>query len=386
MKITGFTGWLVETDPGHKFIWRDGIPGSHGDIPSGARPRKAVIRLETDAGVFGAIEQGRGDAVLDLVRRRFHWFIGENPLLTERMFHMMWEIDRIEEVHMRTLGMLDMLCWDVKSKQANMPIYQLLGGHNRVVPAYASTVTWPTMDEYERYIKMSRDVGFTAFKLHAWGDVKRDIALSTNLRKWVGDDADLMFDGSAGWDYVEALEFGKAIQDLGFLWYEEPMREFYLGAYTKLCEKLDIPVLAAETSDGVHWNMASWIESRALDMTRVSTHYKGGFTGSMKIAHTAASFGMRAQVHGMGLENAQLCAAIPNNDYYEQLVMNEEQIMGLDKQGPLSIVGGNLTVSDEPGLGYDYDWDALDKAAISKITVNERLEEARPRRRFISNN
>ena len=41
MKITGFTGWLVEADPGPKFIWRDGLPGSHGDIPRGtsrARP------------------------------------------------------------------------------------------------------------------------------------------------------------------------------------------------------------------------------------------------------------------------------------------------------------------------------------------------------------
>jgi L-alanine-DL-glutamate epimerase-like enolase superfamily enzyme len=386
MQITGFTGWLVEHDPGPRFIWRDGLPGSHGDIAPGEKPRKAIIRMETDAGIAGVIEMGRGDAVLDLLRRRFWWFLGENPLLTERMFHLMWEIDRIEEVHMRVLGMLDMLCWDVKSKQAKMPVHQLLGGHNRVVPAYASTVTWPTMGEYERYIKMSRDVGFKAFKLHAWGDVKRDIALCTNLRKWVGPDADLMFDGSAGWDYVEALEFGKAIQDLGFLWYEEPMREFYLGSYRKLCDKLDIPVLAAETSDGVHWNMASWIEAGALDMARVSTFYKGGFTGAMKVAHTAQSFGMRAQVHGMGMENAQLCAAIANNDYYEQLVMDEAQIMGLKDLGPLAIVDGNLTVTDAPGLGYDHDWAALDKVALAKVSVTERLEPARPRGRFNSNN
>lgn len=375
MQITGFTGWLVEADPGPKFIWRDGLPGSHGDIPPGTRPRKAVIRMETDSGLVGAIEMNRGDAVIDLVRRRYHEFIGENPLLTERIWNLMWEIDRVEEIHMRSLGMLDILCWDVKSQHARMPVYQMLGGNDRTVPAYASTVTWPTMGEYERYIKMSRDLGFTAFKLHAWGDVKRDIELSTNLRKWVGPDADLMFDGSAGWDYVEALEFGKAIQDLGFLWYEEPMREFYLGAYSKLCEKLDIPVLAAETSDGVHWNMASWIEAGALDMTRVSSFYKGGFTGSMKIAHMSESFGMRAQVHGMGLENAQLCAAISNNDYYEQLIMNEEQIRGLDKLGPLAIVGGNLTVSDEPGVGYKFDFDALDRIAVTKVEVSKRLAE-----------
>ncbi len=372
MKITGFTCWLVEADPGPKFIWRNGLPGSHGDIARGTKPRKAVLRMETDAGLFGALEIGRGDAVLDLVNRRYNWFIGENPLLTERMWNLMWEIDRIEEVHMRSLGLLDLLCWDVKSQQAKMPIHQMLGGYDTKIPAYASTVTWPTLGEYERHIKLSRDLGFTAFKLHAWGDVKRDIELSRALRTWVGPDADLMFDGSAGWDYVDALEVGLALQGEGFLWYEEPMREFHLGSYTKLCEKLTMPVLAAETSDGVHWNMASWIEARALDMTRVSTFYKGGFTGAMKIAHLSESFGMRAQVHGMGLENAQLCAAISNNDYYEQLVINEEQIKGLAKLASLPIVGGVLTVSTEPGLGYQFDFDELDRTAIAKVHVTER--------------
>ena len=119
--------------------------------------------------------------------------------------------------------------------------------------------------------------------------------------------------------------------------------------------------------------MATWIEAKALDMTRVSSFYKGGFTGSMKVAHLSESHGMRAQVHGMGLENAQICAAISNNDYYEQLIMNDEQINGLSKLGPLAIVDGNLTVSDEPGLGYHYDWAKLDATALSKVEVTERL-------------
>ena len=372
MKITGFTCWLVETEPGPQFFWRDGLAGSHGDVAPGTRPRKAVIRMDTDAGIYGAMELGRGASVIDLIGRRYHTLIGENPLLTERLWTLIWEIDRVEEIHMRSLGILDVLSWDVKSKAANLPVYQLLGGNDPDVPAYASTVTWPTLDDYERHIKLCMDVGFTAFKLHAWGDVKRDIALSTALRKWTGPDADLMFDGSAGWDYVDAVKVGVALQDLGFLWYEEPMREFHLGSYAKLCEKLTIPVLAAETSDGVHWNMASWIEAGALDMTRVSAFYKGGFTGAMKIAHMSESFNMRAQVHGMSLENAQLCAAISNNDYYEQLVINEDQIKGLTGLGPLAITGGMLTVSDRPGVGYDYDWAELDRTAVQRIAVTER--------------
>jgi L-alanine-DL-glutamate epimerase-like enolase superfamily enzyme len=371
MKITGFTVWIAEGDPGPKFIWRKGIPGSHGDIPRGTKPLKAFVRMETDTGLWSAICVGPGVAIADLVQRRYHEFIGDDPLLTERLWSKMWEIDRIEEINLRALGLLDILAWDIKSQAARMPIYKMLGGNDTRVPAYASTVTWPTMDAYERHIKTCRDLGFKAFKLHAWGDVDQDCLLARNLRKWVGPDADLMFDGSAGWDYVDALKVGQVLQDAGYLWYEEPMREFYLGAYTKLCEKLDIPILAAETSDGVHWNMASWIEARALDMTRVNAHYKGGFTGSMKIAGLSQSFGMRTQVHGMGLENAQLCAAIPNNDYYEQLVMTEEQILGLDKQGPLSIVDGYLNVRDEPGLRNQFDWKHLDKTALKTIVVNE---------------
>ena len=122
----------------------------------------------------------------------------------------------------------------------------------------------------------------------------------------------------------------------------------------------------------IHFNMATWIENRALDMVRVSSHYKGGFTGSMKIAHMAESFGMRAEVHGMGLENAQLCAAISNNDYYEQIIMNESQMRGLAKLGPLAVVDGMLTVSDRPGIGYDYDFADLDKRAVAKLEVTER--------------
>jgi hypothetical protein len=57
MKITGFTAWLVQSDPGPKFIWRDGLPGSWSEIPLGKKPKKAVVRMETDSGLFGTFER-----------------------------------------------------------------------------------------------------------------------------------------------------------------------------------------------------------------------------------------------------------------------------------------------------------------------------------------
>lgn len=371
MRITDIRCWLVEREhPPHPYRWRNGLAGSGDGTPSHRKPLGAVVRMDTDSGIWGAIEveasQGRGTSALSMVDRRLKSLIGEDPTCTERLWTLIWELDRIDEFPMGLLGLVDQLAWDIKSKAANMPLWRMLGGNRREVPVYASTVTWDTMGEYERYIKLCMDEGFTAFKLHAWGDWKEDAALCRNLRRWTGPDADLMFDGSAGWDYVTSLKFGRVLEEEGFLWYEEPMREFELGSYRKLCEKLDIPVLAAETSDGCHWNMATWIQMGALDMTRVSSFYKGGVTGAMKIAHLSESHGMRAQVHGMGLVNAQLCAAISNNDYYEQLVMNETQIRSLRNNGPLSIQGGTLTVRDEPGIGAPIDWEEVERRAVAR--------------------
>lgn len=142
------------------------------------------------------------------------------------------------------------------------------------------------------------------------------------------------------------------------------MREFDITSYVELTRALDIPVLAAETCDGCHWNASTWIQQRALDMMRVSAGFKGGFTGAMKVAHLAESFGMRAQVHGGGWANVQICAAIPNNDYYEELVINTEQIKGLRNKGPLSVVDGYVTAPEDPGVGPQPDWERVEREAV----------------------
>ena len=365
MKITAIRAFLLEgTAPAQQFRWRTGLPGSGDGTPPGETTYHCVLKVETDAGLVGTAGE-RGQIGFDLVRRRLKSLVGEDPLCTEWLWQRVWEIDRIEEFPMYALGALDLALWDIKAQAAGLPLWRLLGGYQPRVPAYASTVTWDTMAEYERHIKECLAEGFTAFKLHAWGDPKQDAKLAHNLRRWAGPDADLTFDGSAGWDYVTSLRFGRVLEDANFLWYEEPMREFDLPSYTELCASLDIPVLAAETSDGCHWNAATWIQCRALDMVRTSAGYKGGITGAIKIAHLAESFGMRAQVHGGGYANLHLCAAIPNNDYYEELVINTKQIKALKAKATLPVVDGFVTAPEAPGLAPQPDWAAIERRAVA---------------------
>ena len=360
MKITNVTCYVVPR-PGRKstFHWRKGLRMP--DVPDTVY--MAYLRVETDAGIVGHASSGNGYRIADLVHRFLKpELVGQNPLLTEHLWRRAWELHRLNAGEEAIL-LMDAIAWDIKSQVAGLPLYLLLGGNDPKVPAYASTVTWDTMDEYERHIKECMDAGFFAFKLHASGDARRDAELSRNLRRWVGDEADLMFDGSAGWDYVTSLWFGRVLEACNFLWYEEPMREYDLTSYTELCRALDVPILGAETCEGAHWNVSTWIQQRALDMVRISRR-KGGYTGAIKIAHMAESFGMRAQVHGT---DVQLSAAVPNNDYVEVLVIDSEQIKGLKDCGANSVIDGYMIASDEPGLGPQPDWDEIARSAVAVV-------------------
>ena len=73
---------------------------------------------------------------------------------------------------------------------------------------------------------------------------------------------------------------------------------------------------------------------------------------------------MRAEVHGGGYANLHLCAAIPNNTYFEALVVDEEQIKGLKDLGDLSVVDGYITAPSAPGLQPHPDWEKIEAQAV----------------------
>jgi L-alanine-DL-glutamate epimerase-like enolase superfamily enzyme len=126
------------------------------------------------------------------------------------------------------------------------------------------------------------------------------------------------------------------------------MREFNIDAYRRLAKAVDIPLLSAETSDGAHYNVADFIAFDAAHMVRTSTHYKGGITGGLRVAHLAESFNMRAEVHGGGPANLALACAIPNTTWYESLIYSNpiDVEAGIGRDGAIS-------PPNVPGIGWD---------------------------------
>ena len=371
MKITGIVAHLTDTKPRYPYDWQVDRPGSDDGRGLGMQ-QMCVLRIQTDGGIEGhGVVGGRGLPVLDVVKRRFgHILLGMDPLNTEYLWQRMWDIDRLEEFPLYAQGIADLALWDLKGKLAKLPVYQLLGGYRDEIPAYASTTSYDTEEEYLRVIDAALDEGYRSIKLHLrYRDVKTNAALCRRVRQHVGDEIELTLDASALWEYTDSLWFGRRLEELQFAWYEEPMREFDLESYARLCRDLDIPILACETPDGVHWNAGEWIRRGALDIMRTSTHYKAGLTGGVKIGHLAESYGMYAEVHGGGPANLHLGLALPNNRYYEDLVISVEQVHDTASRGVAFRNGAVRVPEGTIGLGQDLDIAYIEAHAVETVRL-----------------
>ena len=345
MRIIDVQVTLHQPPSGPSFRWRAGLP------PSGGRGSNARLRIITDTGLEGLAICDRGEIIRNLVERRIRpELVGQDPLQREWLWHRFWEIDRTEEFPIYALGLVDVALWDLAAKAAGLPLWQLLGGFRERIPAYASTVTFETTEEFMDVADQCLELGYPAIKLHAWGDARRDAELCLALRAHVGPTVPLMYDGSAGFDLPDAIYVGRALEEANYLWYEEPMREFSVTAYKQLAAAVRVPLNVAETSDGAHMNTADFIASGCATFVRTGWHLRGGITGAMRIAHLADAFRLRAEVHGSDLINQHLCMAIPNSTYYESLIFTnpvaQEQCVDTD---------GFVHAPMAPGIGWETD-------------------------------
>jgi L-alanine-DL-glutamate epimerase-like enolase superfamily enzyme len=356
MKITGVKIHHVEWDRG-PYHWRDGI------MPSGATGRSALLRILTDDGIEG-VAPYRGGADVEEIK---YQLVGLDPLNRERIWQGFWRNLRTSNLGL-AIGPVDCALWDLLGKVSDTPVYRLLGGMRDKIPAYASTVTLDSMEEYMELAEKCLAKGYKAIKLHAWGRLDQDAELCRALRKKVGDDIALMYDASSMFNLLEdAVWFGRRLEEQGYYWYEEPMDHFNITALARLAQELEIPLAVAEATHGGPWDALAQIRAGAGDiiLTGPLDAYKGGFTGVMKTAHICEGFGMMCAMHGGSIASLHAACAIYNTKYFERLVPETYY-------SPPGILDASTQIDDEgyarpwdkPGLGIEIDWGWVEQHTV----------------------
>jgi L-alanine-DL-glutamate epimerase-like enolase superfamily enzyme len=164
-------------------------------------------------------------------------------------------------LHHSVQGYVDIVLWDIVGKSAGLPVHRMLGTCREEIPTYASSWALPDANAYVQEALAYRAIGIQADRLHppsfsnfhtgrCDSSLKTDIGACAAVREAVGSEMTLMLD--AGWQfkYPQALKLGLAVQDLDYYWYEDPLKADDIFGYARLREKLSIPILATESTDG----------------------------------------------------------------------------------------------------------------------------------------
>lgn len=293
---------------------------------------------------------------------------GRDPRDREATWHDFRKQDRFWSLlPIYIWGPIDCCLWLLAAQQAGQPLWKYIGGYRDQVPVYLSSMFHTDPDNYLTEAKAAKTAGYAAYKLHPPGNsVEEDLDIHATCRDAVGDFG-LMSDPVAFMTYPEALRYGRRLEELGYLWFEEPMQDENIPALKALTESLDIPVVGTETLAKHPYSVAQCIADRVVDVVRADVSWSGGITAVLKTAHMAEGFGMNCEIHTsifhpLEMVNLHLCAALRNCSYLELLVPQEAFSFGLS--APLPIKNGVAHLPNSPGLGRDLDWDLIENATI----------------------
>jgi L-alanine-DL-glutamate epimerase-like enolase superfamily enzyme len=369
MKITDVTLTL--------FSW-ESIPatiyGHHTARPTG-KSDLGLLAIATDEGVTGHAFLGTSSnpASLDgpsLIHFLKPILMGQDPLDRERLNRLLWARTRVATV--RAIGACDVALWDLAGKAAGMPIHRLIGTMRHSIPAYASSEIHATPEEYVEQARHYQSSGWRAYKIHPPQSWREDIKVCEAVRKAVDGDYTVMLDSTWSYRYEEALRVGRAIEEMRFYWYEDPLADQDIYNYVKLKQKLDIPILATEYPIGGFDSFAPWILERATDFLRGDVAVKGGITTLLKTAHLAEAFRMNIEVHHGGnslnnVANLHVIMAIRNTEFFEVLLPDAMQKYGLAEDITVDR-DGLVYAPTEPGLGAHIDFQLIERKKVGVLS------------------
>lgn len=314
------------------------------------------VTVQTDEGVSGVGEVGFGrvagapDALAAIIEHELKpLIIDTDPALVRGTHEAML---RETEYHgsfgitMFGIAAIDTALWDCLGKATGVPCWQLWGGVHTRIPAYAM-VGWLNYsdDEVQRICLKAVEQGFHGVKIKVgYPTLAEDIKRVKVVREAIGDEVDLMVDANQSLTAKEAIRRGRAFEDLGCLWWEEPIPADDIDGYAELADSLDIPIATGENLY-TRYDFARFLKHDAVDIIQPDLRRAGGPTALLQIGTMADAFRRPYASHGGGPVQLNIMACLPNMMYLET---------GLISPGSrLELIDGCVGIPQGPGFAWE---------------------------------
>ncbi len=249
-----------------------------------------LVTVETDSGITGIGEGGSVEPLTQCAAM----LIGQDPARIQHLWQVMYRgyfypAGR-EKLH--ALGALDLALWDIKGKQYNAPLYELLGGRSRdYLECYSTGFPWK--GSHGETARACIEAGFRAYRtavgdmpgnvFDARREVERAAEICREIRAAIGEQGDWAIDFHTRLDLPDAVRLCSLIEPYNPLFVEDPLRSENPAALASLRPLVKVPIAVGEQF-GDRWDINELIEARTIDYARVTLPNTGGITEFLRIA------------------------------------------------------------------------------------------------------
>ncbi len=348
------------------------------------------VKLTTDSGVSGIGEAYCVPFEPHLVARMIEdvfarYAAGHDPHDIETLWRRVYSSGFSQHPDLTVMGVLsaiEMACWDIIGKEANKPVYKLLGGqvHERL---RAYTYIYPRPDDasdvyHDPDLAAARAaeylaLGFTALKFDPAGPYSafdgRQLSLealdlcerfAAKLRDAVGNKADLLFGTHGQMTAASAIRLAKRLEPYDPLWLEEPVPPDAPEEMAKVARATSIPIATGERL-ATKYDFARLLKAGAAAILQMNLGRVGGILEAKKIAGMAEVHHAQIAPHLycgpiVGAANIQIATCSPNFLILESI----ETWGGFHSailKTPIRFEDGHVIPPTSPGLGVELDED-----------------------------
>ncbi|GAA4342152.1 mandelate racemase/muconate lactonizing enzyme family protein [Microbacterium rhizosphaerae] len=329
-----------------------------------------IVRIETSDGLVGTgysytIGTG-GRAVLAMLREHLLPIL---PGLDSTRIEAIWQTlagstraTQVGAITSLALAAIDTALWDIASLRAGLPLWKLSGGAMEKAPLYDTEGGWLhlTIDELVDNALESQANGWHGVKVKVGKPrIEEDAARIGALRDALGPDVDIMVDANQSLTAARAIQLAHALEPFQVGWLEEPLPADDLSGHARLAASTTIPIAVGESMYSVG-HFRNYLEHQAASVIQVDVARVGGITPWLKVAHLAESFNVDVCPHFLMELHVSLVCAIPNGRYVEHI----PQLRGVTTTR-LEVRDGHAIAPSTPGLGIDWNPDALDALTVA---------------------
>ena len=255
---------------------------------------------------------------------------------------------------------IDIALWDIRGKAVGWPIYKLLGGKARDIPAYAGGISLgyqapeSLVDEVAGFIA----AGYKAVKLRIGDTPERDIARVSAVREAFGDGLEILADANAGYSMQDARRVAPHFEEARLAWLEEPFPAHDWRSYKELKAICRVPLAAGE-NHFTRFEFSRLIEEGAVSFLQPDISKAGGITETLKIAAMGSAVKLPVHCHSsMGINmvaTAHVLSAIENPGYFEADCSVDNPLRDRLVDPPVQVINGMIRPNEGPGLGIEVD-------------------------------